>query len=155
MTETPAPYGVTGGKADAPMGAQTLSAGRTARLPRKKVSAATSAKTKAPRRKFHNVPVVIDGHRFDSTSEGNRYTELRLMERAGEIRQLEIHPRFPLVIHEQDCGVYVADFAYLTQHGERVVEDVKSPATRKLAVYRLKKRQVWALYGIDVREVMA
>jgi hypothetical protein len=37
--------------------------------------------------------------------------------------------------------------------GERVVEDVKSPATRKLATYRLKVRMVWALYGLRVREV--
>ena len=77
-------------------------------------------------------------------------------EQMGEIRDLEVHPSFPLVIHEQDCGRYEADFAYTSvATGERVVEDVKSPATRKLPTFRLKVRLVWALYGIRVREVMA
>lgn len=121
----------------------------------KSTTDALAPRTRPVRRKFHNVPVEIDGYRFDSTSEGNRYVELRLLERAGDIRQLEIHPRFPLVIHEQDCGVYIADFCYLTAAGERVIEDVKSPATRKLPVYRLKKRMVWAVYGLEIREVVA
>ena len=76
-----------------------------------------------------------------------------LAERAGEISGLEIQPRFPLVVNGQDCGSYVGDFAYVTKDGERVVEDVKSAATRKLPTYRLKRRLVWALYGLTVVEV--
>lgn len=35
--------------------------------------------------KYRNKPIWIDGIRFDSIREGNRWQELRLLERAGEI----------------------------------------------------------------------
>jgi len=106
------------------------------------------------RRKYHNQPVEIDGHRFDSKTEAARYQELRVAEQAGAICCLEIHPRFPLVVHEQDCGFYEADFAYVVKGSdERVVEDVKSKATAKLPTCRLKARLLWALYGLKVRVV--
>lgn len=104
------------------------------------------------RRKYGNQPVVVDGHRFDSKREAARYSELVTAQRAGLIRDLEVHPRFPLVVHGQDCGAYVADFGFIDADGARHVEDVKSPATRKLAVYRFKARLLWALYGLRVEE---
>jgi hypothetical protein len=105
-------------------------------------------------RKFFNQPCEVNGIRFDSKAEAARYTGLYVAAQMGEIRDLEVHPRFPLVVHGEDCGAYIADFAYVVvATGERVVEDVKSPATRKLATYRLKVRMVWALYGLRVREV--
>jgi hypothetical protein len=106
-------------------------------------------------RKYRNEPVEFNGLRFDSKAERDRYCVLVYEEKNRRIRDVEVHPRFPLVIHEQNCGVYEADFAYIdAATGERVVEDVKSPATRKLATYRLKVRMVWALYGIRIREVV-
>jgi hypothetical protein len=104
-------------------------------------------------RKYHNVPTEVDGHRFDSKKEAERYAALVKAERAGEIRDLEIQPRFPLIVHQENCGAYVGDFSYVTRAGEAVVEDVKSAATRKLPTYRLKRRLVWALYGLTIREV--
>ena len=104
------------------------------------------------RRKFNNQPTEVDGYRFDSRKEAERYATLRLLEQAGEISGLEIHPRFPLVVHGEDCGAYVGDFAYLDAAGGRHVEDVKSAATRKLPTYRLKRRLLWALYGLTVEE---
>ena len=106
----------------------------------------------AKKRKYHNVPTTLDGITFDSKREAERYAELRLLEQAGEISALEIHPSFPLVVHGQDCGRYEGDFAYLDADGSRHVEDVKSAATRKLPTYRLKKRMVWAIYGLTVEE---
>ncbi len=106
------------------------------------------------RRKYGNSPTVVDGHRFDSKKEAARYGELRMLERAGKIGDLQLQPRFPLVVHEQDCGTYVGDFSYwVTETGDRVIEDVKSAATRKLPTYRLKVKLVWALYGLRVQEV--
>lgn len=109
--------------------------------------------TKPSTRKYHNVPTTVDGHRFDSKKEAARYADLSVMERGGGIRDLEVHPRFPLVVHDIDCGVYVADFAYITRAGVRVIEDVKSAATRKLPTYRLKARLVWAIYGLRITEI--
>lgn len=112
------------------------------------------------RLKYGNVPTVVRGLRFASAAEAARYLELLILARAGEIRALEIQPRFPLVVSAVDCGTYVGDFGYQERvrdaHGERwvhVVEDVKSPATRT-AVYRLKVKLVLACHGIVVREVM-
>jgi len=46
---------------------------------------------------------------------------------------------------------YVADFGYI-ENGAVVIEDVKSKITKGLPVYRLKKKLMKALYGIDIRE---
>jgi hypothetical protein len=109
---------------------------------------------KAPTpRKYHNVPTVIGEYRFDSKKEAQRYIDLMADLVEGKIRDLEVHPRFPLVVRGEDCGAYVGDFSYVTRAGKVVVEDVKSAATRKLPTYRLKRRLVWALYGLTIREV--
>ena len=47
--------------------------------------------------------------------------------------------------------VYKADFVYY-EDGKLVVEDVKSPITRKNRVYAIKKRMVAELYNIEIRE---
>ncbi len=52
--------------------------------------------------------------------------------------------------NQQRIGFYKADFRYeVTATGERVIEDVKGVRT---AVYRLKKKLVKALYGIEIIE---
>ena len=103
-------------------------------------------------RKYRNIPCEADGHRFDSQKERDRYWELQRLQERGAIFCLEVHPRFPLVVHGQDCGYYEGDFGYI-ERGVSVVEDVKSTATRKLPTYRLKRRLTWALYGIEIREI--
>ena len=108
------------------------------------------------RSKYNAHPVEIDGHRFASRAEARRYEELRLLERAGEIRDLVVHPSFELVVGGQRVGAYVADFAWRGPEplAELVVEDVKSPATRT-PVYRLKRKLMLAVHGIEVVEVRA
>jgi hypothetical protein len=100
--------------------------------------------------KYHNVKTVVDGHVFASRAEASRYAELRLLERAGEIFQLQLQKRLKLEV----CGVlvctYIADFIYLTAAGDPVFEDVKGVKT---AVYQLKKKLVKAVYGIDIVEI--
>lgn len=110
------------------------------------------------RSKYRAEPTTVDGIRFASKKEARRYSELTLLERAGEIVNLEIQPRYALhamsPLSQRKCvGEYVADFAYSdVRTHTRVVEDVKSEATRT-AVYRLKKRIVEIQYGITIREV--
>ena len=49
---------------------------------------------------------------------------------------------------------YFADFAYTDMEtGERVVEDVKSVATKESAVYKMKRHMMLAIHGIEVREI--
>ena len=104
------------------------------------------------RNKFSAKKVIIDGITFDSQKEARRYNELRLLERAGEIKDLELQPRFLLQDAFKRAGKthrkieYVADFRYTNASGEQIVEDVKSPPTRKHPVYRLKKKLLLKRY---------
>jgi hypothetical protein len=110
--------------------------------------------------KYRAIPTQIDGIHFDSKKEARRYAELLMLMRAGEIRDLVCQPEFPLftahhkggAVHQ--VGTYTADFRYRKgPTGVLVIEDVKSPATRKNATYRLKKRMTELAYGITVTEV--
>jgi hypothetical protein len=90
-----------------------------------------------------------DGVTHDSKKEARRWRELRLLLRAGELVWLARQVRFALPGETE----YWADFAYRTSDGRFVVEDVKSEATRKLPVYRLKKRQMLAIHSIEIVEL--
>jgi hypothetical protein len=103
--------------------------------------------------KYHARRVVIDGIPFDSTAEGNRYQELKHLESLGLIVNLELQPAFPLTVNDVKIGTYKADFRYVdVETNEVIVEDVKSPMTAKLPMYRWKKKHIKAQYGIDIRE---
>ena len=103
--------------------------------------------------KYRNRKTTYKGIEFDSQKEKNRYQELLLLERAGEIRRIELQPRYDLVVNGHKLGFYRGDFRYEeVATGAVIIEDVKSPAT-KTAVYQLKKKLVRALYGIEIREV--
>lgn len=106
------------------------------------------------RSKYRAVPCVVDGWRFDSQAEGNRYRELVLLGLSGAIDNLELQPTYPLIVNGVLVGTYRADFAYrdLRAGGALVVEDVKGFRT---PVYRLKKRMVEALHGVEIREIGA
>lgn len=104
-------------------------------------------------RKYRNHPTVIDGIRFDSKKEAERYAELKLLQRCGIISDLKTQVRFELIPKNKNgrAVYYVCDFTY-TENGVLVVEDVKSQPTRT-PVYRLKKRLMKEVYGIDIKEV--
>jgi len=101
--------------------------------------------------KYHNKITYVDGIRFMSKRESQRYLELKALERSGIIRDLKLQPRFPLVFNDIKICTYVADFQYVDiKKNCEVVEDVKGVLT---AVYRLKKKLMKAGYGIDIQEV--
>lgn len=102
--------------------------------------------------KYRNVKTVVDGITFDSKKEAARYQELKLMERAKEIYNLELQPKFPICIEGKKVFEYRADFRYWVDGvgGRYIVEDVKGVKTD---VYKLKKKCVEAAYGIEITEV--
>lgn len=110
---------------------------------------------KAPRSKYGATKTTVDGITFDSAKEAARYGELKLLEKAGELSELETQPRFSLNVRAWDApvsliiGEYRGDFRYRTSHGATVVEDVKG---LKTALYRWKKKHVEAQYGIKILE---
>ena len=99
--------------------------------------------------KYGNEPVTVDGIRYDSRNESLRHGFLKMMERAGLIKDLRYHVKFELIpqitreeiIHlktkdkvvtrvEQSARHYEADFVYtVVDTGEEVVEDFKGAET--------------------------
>jgi hypothetical protein len=108
---------------------------------------------KYPVSKYNAVPTVVDNIRFASKREANRYYELKVLQKAGEITDLKCQPRFPLVVRGTKICTYVADFSYRNKSGELVVEDVKSKPTMTPA-FRLKAKLLQAVEGITVSVVM-
>lgn len=100
--------------------------------------------------KYNAIKTEVDGFLFDSRAEARRYSELIILERAGEIKSLCLQPVFQLLVNGERIGKYIADFKYLDQDGNIIVEDVKGVKT---PVYRLKKKLVKAIYGIEITEV--
>jgi len=112
--------------------------------------------------KYGAKPTTVDGIRFASKAEAKRYSELKLLEKAGEIIGLKLQPKFdihvaafvrdcpPGVRHPQKVCSYIADFAYYDKSGVAIFEDAKG---FKTPMYRLKKKMVEAEYGIQITEI--
>lgn len=105
--------------------------------------------------KYGAKKVTVDGIEFDSRREAARYSELKIMQRAGQIRDLQRQEEFILI---PKCGrerpaKYHADFSYIdTATGKKVVEDVKSRAT-KTKDYILRRKLMNWRYDIQIQEV--
>ena len=131
--------------------------------------------------KLNNQKVTIDGIEFASKKEGNRYCELKLLQRAGKIQNLEIQKKYELIpaqYEEVPTGEYykvgekkglpktkqvcveqsvhyIADFVY--SDGEKtIVEDVKGfrdTSSSTYAKFVLKRKLMLYIHGIKVKEV--
>ena len=117
--------------------------------------------------KYHNRKVRRDGAIFDSKKEHKRYSELLLLQQAGEIKNLRRQVKFVLIptqrepniigprggvkkgrLLERECS-YIADFVY-GKNGKMVVEDTKGIRTKE---YVIKRKLMLRVYGIRIREV--
>ena len=134
------------------------------------------------RNKLGNREIVIGGEQYDSQAEATRHAQLKLLERAGQIYDLERQKKYELIPayfedvptggfysrgarkgqprYKRVCierGVdYIADFAYTTKDGATVVEDVKGyrdPASAPYAKYVIKRKIMLHKYGIKIKEV--
>lgn len=113
-------------------------------------------KVKPP--KYKNKKVTIDGITFDSQLEATRYGELKLMERAGMIKDLKLQVEYVLIPpqkrsdgkKENKCS-YIADFTYIDAiTGEFVCEDTKGVKTKE---YVIKRKLMLYTFGIEIKEV--
>jgi hypothetical protein len=101
--------------------------------------------------KMRNIRTNVDGITFDSLDEVARYGELKVEERTGFITDLKVHKPYRLIVNGIHICNYEADFTY-HRDGKLVVEDVKSPGTITYA-YRIKKKLMLAIHGIQIQEV--
>lgn len=117
--------------------------------------------------KYRNTKTIVDGIEFDSRKEAARYKELKLLEAAGEIYNLERQVKFVLIptqrepdfvgvrggikkgkVIEKECS-YLADFVYI-RDGEVIVEDTKGIRTKD---YIIKRKLMLYLLGIRIQEI--
>ena len=126
------------------------------------------------RAKYGNKKVAVDGITFDSKKEAQRYTELKLLEKAGKITSLCRQIEFELIpaqremtdqiytkgpnegkfkpgkVIERKCS-YVADFVYWDlENNCMVVEDTKGMRTTE---YIIKRKLMLYMRGIRIKEV--
>ena len=120
--------------------------------------------------KYGSRKVTLDGVTFDSMKEANRYAELKILEKAGEITDLKLQYPFELVPAKyeyyerygkkgqrlkdgkrtiEQSVVYKADFLY-RENGKLVVEDTKGMKTE---AYIIKRKLMLHIYGIRIREI--
>ena len=92
--------------------------------------------------KYYNQETIVDGIKFQSKKEAQRYLELKLLQKAGEISNVELQPKFILQEKFKKKGKtyreinYIADFKYI-ENGQVVVEDVKG---LKTDVFQIKHK---------------
>ena len=118
-------------------------------------------------RKYRNVKTTLDGISFDSRKEANRYAELRILEKAGLIQNLQMQVKYVLIpeqrepdtlgarggVHkgrliEKECA-YIADFVY-EEDGKTVVEDTKGFRTKD---YIIKRKLMLKVHGLRIKEI--
>lgn len=119
--------------------------------------------------KYNNKKVEIDGIPFDSKKEAKRYSELVIMQKAGEISELRRQVKYVLipqqrmpditgprggikrgVVLEKECA-YIADFVYFdNQLGKYVVEDTKGFRTD---AYIIKRKLMLKIHNIRIHEI--
>jgi hypothetical protein len=122
---------------------------------------AQEPRSRGGRSKYHAVRTTAYGRSWASKAELRRYEQLLLLGSAGQIRNLELQPRFDLVVHGVNTGRYTPDFryeelkfpweGYSVHHWLDVVEEIKGYMVRD---YRLRRELFKALHPhITFREV--
>lgn len=117
-------------------------------------------------RKYHNRKIIKDGMTFDSKKEYSRYRELLLLERVGEITDLQRQVKFVLIPAQYEPDIigkrggrkrgkliereisYIADFVYV-QNGKQFVEDTKGFRTQE---YIMKRKMMLYFHNIRIKE---
>ena len=108
-------------------------------------------KSRTSNNKYFAKKTVAMGLKFDSRWEAERWGQLKAMERAGVVTELERQVKYELSINDVKICSYVADFRYLQQEEDGfsrlIVEDAKGVLTPE---FKLKKKMMKAIHGIDI-----
>jgi hypothetical protein len=105
--------------------------------------------------KYNAKKTEIDGITFHSRKESVRYSQLKLYEKGGLIKNLrlqvpyELIPKLVINGKTERAIKYVADFVYIdTVNGKEIVEDVKGMITD---IFKIKYRLMKQIHGIDIK----
>lgn len=93
-----------------------------------------------------------DGETFKSTLEATYYSRLKVLQKVGEVTNIEREVRYEFHVNGIFVGTYLLDFriTYATGVVEHI--DCKSQPT-VTPLFRIKKQLMKACHGIDVVEV--
>lgn len=107
--------------------------------------------------KYYSKKVIVDNIKFDSKKEANYYLKLKVLERAGIIKDLELQKEYILQdkfkLNNKTIRkiTYKADFSYISASDDKLhIVDVKGFKTE---VYKLKKKLFEYKYGIEIEEI--
>ena len=120
------------------------------------------------KQKYGNKIIVVDGMKFHSVREYERWIYLCHLAQGGVISELRRQVEFDLIPAQYEEPIigsrggmrkgkcieravkYIADFVYLDENGGTVVEDSKGYHTKD---YIIKKKLMLWLHGIRIKEV--
>lgn len=107
--------------------------------------------------KMRNVKTVVDDIKFDSKKEAERYCELKILKRIGDVKEFILQPRYLLVEAQTKNGQkfrkleYVADFLVIYPDGHEEIEDVKG---KRSQVYINKRKLFESIYPhLTIKEI--
>jgi len=101
--------------------------------------------------KYKAKPLMVDGIKFASSLEAKYFAELKLCERAGEITDIELQPKFSIDINGIHVCTVIADFRYREKKSGTIhTIDCKG---MDMALSKLKRRLVRASFGVDIEIV--
>ena len=107
-------------------------------------------KTRRPNKYFAKKTLFM-GFKFDSKWEAERWGQLKSLEKAGVVTQLERQVRYDLIVNDVKICDYIADFRYLLEEenglSKLIVEDAKGVLTSE---FKLKKKLMKAVHNIDI-----
>ena len=116
-------------------------------------------KRQKKRSKFYAIKCSHDGYKFDSIKEGDEYLKLRLRKEGGDIGDLRIHPKYPILINDIKVCTVILDFEYydniekITYYIDVKGFDRKTRKFRVTAESKLKKKILEAHNGIIVNYI--
>lgn len=109
----------------------------------------TGNKKQKKKSKYNNEKTVVDGIKFDSKKEAEYYIQLKLLKKAGEIKDIGLQPKFELQPGFKKNGVtyrpitYIADFVITNNDGTTEIVDIKGVETQ---VFKIKKKLFEYMY---------
>lgn len=111
----------------------------------------TESDTMAKKNKYNAIKTTTVYGVFDSRGEAERYSFLKLCEKAGIIKDLSRQIRYDLICYDTKICAYILDHKYIVcATGKVIHEDFKGVQT---SVFRIKKNLMKACHNIDVKIV--
>lgn len=107
----------------------------------------------APRLKYGNQWVEVDGHKFQSKKEAHYYGQCKMRVLAGQLSRFEMQVEYELRVNDILITTYRADFVLYHPNGTVTVVDCKGKATEHLPEFRIKRNLMYAIHGIIVQIV--